>query len=159
MTTGDCSGFSVISMNQSSTVWDWNLTHMQLGSCGIHGCWPCIQNRPWLLYFRLITCNFRWLIIFPVAFQSKRQTACSRSTTEAEAIALATALFSDVQSLRKSSYLIKHPNSRQIVRATDAKEPFVTPQLGIRKNDLELWSGWPQNLDPPKDPKSQWIAR
>ena len=32
---------------------------------------------------------------FPVTFQSKRQTACSRSTTEAEAIALASALFSD----------------------------------------------------------------
>ena len=32
---------------------------------------------------------------FPATFQSKRQTACSRSTTEAEAIALATALFSD----------------------------------------------------------------
>ena len=32
---------------------------------------------------------------FPIAFQSKRQTAASRSTTEAEAIALATALFGD----------------------------------------------------------------
>ena len=32
---------------------------------------------------------------FPATFQSKRQTACSRSTSEAEAIALATALFSD----------------------------------------------------------------
>ena len=32
---------------------------------------------------------------FPVAYQSKRQTAASRSTTEAEAIALATNLFSD----------------------------------------------------------------
>ena len=32
---------------------------------------------------------------FPISFQSKRQTACSRSTTEAEAIALASALFSD----------------------------------------------------------------
>ena len=32
---------------------------------------------------------------FPITFQSKRQTACSRSTTEAEAIALASALFSD----------------------------------------------------------------
>ena len=32
---------------------------------------------------------------FPVAYQSKRQTAASRSTTEAEAFALATNLFSD----------------------------------------------------------------
>ena len=32
---------------------------------------------------------------FPISFQSKRQTASSRSTTEAEAIALATALFND----------------------------------------------------------------
>ena len=31
----------------------------------------------------------------PISFQSKRQTASSRSTTEAEAIALATALFND----------------------------------------------------------------
>ena len=32
---------------------------------------------------------------FPVSFQSKRQTAVSRSTTEAEAISLATAIFQD----------------------------------------------------------------
>lgn len=87
-----------------------------------------------------------------MAFQSKRQTACSRSTTEAEAIALATALFSDVQSLRKSSYLIKHPNSRQIVRATDAKEPFVTPQLGIRKTILNCGAVDPKTWIPPRIP-------
>ena len=41
------------------------------------------------------SCDLRWFILFPISFQSKRQTTCSRSTTEAEAIALATALFND----------------------------------------------------------------
>ena len=43
-----------------------------------------------------------WLLVigggssyFPISFQSKRQTAVSRSTTEAEAISLATAVFQD----------------------------------------------------------------
>ena len=71
----------------------------------IHGCWPCIQNRPRLLCFRIITCNFRWWTIFPCdvfSLRGKQHAAVPRLKLKPLHWPL---LCLAVQSPRKSPYL------------------------------------------------------
>ena len=117
---------------------------------------------------------------FPVVYQSKSQTACSRSTTEAEAISLASALFSDglptqehlsqvlnqqismtchqdntatIQVIKNGfSVKLRHLGKTHKIDVTSLYDAFKADDLELEHcpTDMQAAGVFTKNLDPPK---------